>query len=339
MLRYHNNTAPPVTLDTGVDNVVTTLDVGDTTGYPPVPFAIAIERGTVNEEVCLVTAKSATDFTVTRGYDGTTAVSHGIGVEVEHVAIALDFREGYVPRVTETERDALSGNELWDGRLVFNTDAAHLEVALPGGGWDQILPVGAVVPFGGSVVPDGFLLADGSEVSRTTYAALYAIMGDTFGAGDGSTTFNLPDLRQRFPLGKAAAGTGSVLGSTGGAIDHTHTQTAHTHTVAAHIHSNPATGSAGAHTHTQGNTGSAGSHSHGTTSGFFYSSGGNDLTNAGSHQHSNPTTGSAGAHSHALADTNSGGGGSSGDGSTGGATDPTGSANPPFLVLNYLVRI
>jgi len=59
-------------------------------------------------------------------------------------------------------------------------------------------------------------------VSRTTYASLYAVLGNSYGAGDGATTFNVPDLRQRFPLGKAAAGTGATIGGTGGAIDHVH---------------------------------------------------------------------------------------------------------------------
>lgn len=70
--------------------------------------------------------------------------------------------------------------------------------------------------------PTGWLILDGSAVSRTTYADLYAVLGTTFGVGDGSTTFNLPDMRQRFPLGVAASGTGSTLGGTGGTIDHTH---------------------------------------------------------------------------------------------------------------------
>jgi microcystin-dependent protein len=59
-------------------------------------------------------------------------------------------------------------------------------------------------------------------VSRSTYAALFAAIGIAYGAGNGTTTFNLPDLRQRFPLGKAASGTGATLGGTGGAIDHIH---------------------------------------------------------------------------------------------------------------------
>jgi microcystin-dependent protein len=93
------------------------------------------------------------------------------------------------------------------------------------------VPTGAILAYGGSSAPTGFLIGDGSAISRATYAALFAVLGTTYGAGDGSTTFNLPDLRQRFPIGKAAAGTANVLGATGGAIDHVHTGPSHTHDV------------------------------------------------------------------------------------------------------------
>jgi len=81
---------------------------------------------------------------------------------------------------------------------------------------------GSILMFGGTAAPTGFLLCNGSAVSRTTYAILFAVVSTAFGVGDGLTTFNLPDMQQRFPLGKAAAGTGSTLGGTGGAVDHTH---------------------------------------------------------------------------------------------------------------------
>jgi hypothetical protein len=74
---------------------------------------------------------------------------------------------------------------------------------------------GLMLPYGGTTAPSGFLLCDGTAVSRTTYAALFAIIGTASGAGDGSTTFNLPDMRGRFPMGKKAAGTGSTLLGTG----------------------------------------------------------------------------------------------------------------------------
>jgi len=81
-------------------------------------------------------------------------------------------------------------------------------------------PPGGIIAFGGSTIPAGWLLCDGRPVSTTTYQDLFAVILYTFG-GAGSS-FNLPDLRQRFPLGKAATGTGAALGRTGGAIDHTH---------------------------------------------------------------------------------------------------------------------
>lgn len=67
--------------------------------------------------------------------------------------------------------------------------------------------VGAVVAFAGMVTPQGWLLCDGSAVSRTDYATLYAVIGTTYGAGDGSTTFNLPNLVDKFVEGSATAGT------------------------------------------------------------------------------------------------------------------------------------
>ena len=67
---------------------------------------------------------------------------------------------------------------------------------------------GMVQMFAGSTAPTGWLMCDGSAVSRTTYATLFSVIGTTWGSGDGSTTFNLPDLRGRAPVG---AGTGSGL--------------------------------------------------------------------------------------------------------------------------------
>ncbi len=67
-----------------------------------------------------------------------------------------------------------------------------------GGQWKEAAdrtPVGAINAFGGTVAPDGWFMCDGSAKSRTTYADLYAVIGTNFGAGDGSTTFNVPNLQ------------------------------------------------------------------------------------------------------------------------------------------------
>jgi microcystin-dependent protein len=76
--------------------------------------------------------------------------------------------------------------------------------------------VGEVCFFGMSTAPTGFLKANGAAVSRTTYANLFAAIGTTFGAGDGSTTFALPDMRGEFPRGwddGRGVDSGRVFGS------------------------------------------------------------------------------------------------------------------------------
>lgn len=90
-----------------------------------------------------------------------------------------------------------------------------------------LLPAGSIVPYAGNSAPSGYLLCDGSAVSRTTYATLFAVIGTVYGAGDATTTFNLPDLTGRVIAGKEATATrlttagggvdGGTLGATGGA--------------------------------------------------------------------------------------------------------------------------
>ena len=83
------------------------------------------------------------------------------------------------------------------------------------------LPVGAIIPYSGSTIPTNFLLADGSAVSRTTYSELFEAIGTTYGAGNGSTTFNLPNLKGKVPVGRDSSDTSfDVLGETGGEKTH-----------------------------------------------------------------------------------------------------------------------
>ena len=65
----------------------------------------------------------------------------------------------------------------------------------------KFIPAGTILPYGGTFAPAGFLLCNGQAVSRTTYADLYTAIGTAFGSGNGSTTFNVPDLRGRFLRG------------------------------------------------------------------------------------------------------------------------------------------
>ena len=118
-------------------------------------------------------------------------------------------------------------------------------VALLGdGSWGALgAPTGAVLAYINAVAPTGWLLCDGSAVSRTTYAALFALTGTAFGAGDGSTTFNLPDLRGRVAVGKGSNAAVNALGDNEGVAEANrrpqHRHTAHTHNV------NVGTGSGG----------------------------------------------------------------------------------------------
>ena len=76
------------------------------------------------------------------------------------------------------------------------------------------IPTATIVPWSSSSVPSGFLECNGAAVSRSTYSALFAIVGTTYGAGDGASTFNLPDLQDNVAIGKSGT---KALASTGGA--------------------------------------------------------------------------------------------------------------------------
>jgi len=107
--------------------------------------------------------------------------------------------------------DAGQGGELTEATLIQLQEEITLH---------NLVPVGTILMWGGlrASIPTEFLLCDGSAVSRTTYADLFAVFSTRFGVGDGSTTFNLPNYcgTSRFPRG----GTGEA-GATGGADTHT----------------------------------------------------------------------------------------------------------------------
>lgn len=73
------------------------------------------------------------------------------------------------------------------------------------------IPTGVILTFGGSTVPEGFLLCNGAAISRTTYAKLFAAIGTLYGAGDGAKTFNLPDMRDKFAEGSGTYTVGTAV--------------------------------------------------------------------------------------------------------------------------------
>lgn len=129
-------------------------------------------------------------------------------------------------------------NITWNGGSSTNANTAYTHSQLTSGNphnvsADDIFPSGSIMQYAGTSAPSGWLFCDGSEVSRTTYATLFTITGSgaTFGAGNGETTFNLPDLRGRTAIGvgTGAGLTARSLGDSSGqeaitdVVDHDHT--------------------------------------------------------------------------------------------------------------------
>jgi microcystin-dependent protein len=162
------------------------------------------------------------------------------------------------------------------------------------------LPAGVYFPWAGSTAPSGYLLCNGQAVSRTTYAALFAAVGTAWGVGDGSTTFNVPDMRDRMPIG---AGNLYSVAASGGSKDaivvaHTHTGTTATN---------------GDHAHTaqqQGITNTAGAGP--------WSADGDDVTSSGS-------TSTNGAHNHTFTTDSTGASG-------------TNANLPPYRASHFIIK-
>lgn len=145
----------------------------------------------------------------------------------------------------------LTGSDLHEPKGIEDASSGQLYVAdgSGSGAWTSLtvtLPVGMIADYAGSSAPSSWLLCYGQDVSRTTYAELFTAIGTTYGSGNGSTTFTLPDCRGRVTAGKDDMGgtsanrltnqtgglNGDTLGATGGSETHTLTEAqlaAHTH--------------------------------------------------------------------------------------------------------------
>ena len=378
---YYNNssgTAVQITSGTAVASSVS----GAFTAVTPGGYPYSVTSGNA-QNVLLVATSAARTINLPAA---TTAILFAIK---DISGLAATNNISVVPNGTNQIEGVaatylLNKNNGWWFFISNGLDAWYVAECVP-----QAEAAGIIKLFGGSVVPSGHLLCNGAAVSRTTYARLFTAIGTAHGVGDGSTTFNLPDMRQRFPLGVAASGTGNALGGTGGAIDHTHTVPAHYHGMG--TGADLAIGSSGSHTHsidhdhgsvTSGGsgtltTGTDGAHRHliakdgvssttmtsgnqmsrsyDATNDFSYdikasasdadvgrtSSAGDHTHDISSHTHSvdlpnfTGTSGST-AHTHASGDITGRIGLVTG-GVNGNAAMTSGSNNPPFVALNFII--
>lgn len=199
--------------------------------------------------------------------------------------------------------------------------------------YNYVNPTGSIICFAGQLVPPGWVLCDGSEISKSEYPTLFSVIGNTYGTPANTNNFILPNLQQRIPLGKSIgnnlgdhSGNSNITLSTNQLPLHNHTAT---------------TDSSGSHTHTATDSG----HSHSYSDAYFAensgglqnvygTSAGTDNDNDYKYRTPTPTTSSGyanitvasnGSHTHTF------------------TTDSTGNGASinimnPYLVLNYLIK-
>ena len=145
-------------------------------------------------------------------------VANSLDSEIVEVTAVSNLNGNTILTVNRGQRGT-SGKAFSDGDIV--TAAIYTEdigSANPGKG----CPIGTILPYSSTTIPEGYLVCDGSAVSRTTYADLFDVIGTTYGTGDGSTTFNLPNLKGKVAVGQDTSDTSfDVLGETGGEKTHT----------------------------------------------------------------------------------------------------------------------
>ena len=158
------------------------------------------------------------------------------GTAADGSTIKVDESQGFlkVPSGGITSNE-LASNSVTSAKI---QDGAVTSAKLNSNAISALMPTGTVLPFAGINAPTGYLFCDGDAISRSAYSDLFDIIDETYGAGDGSTTFNIPDLRGRVIAGQDDMGgtsanrltspsstlngiNGDVLGATGGSETHT----------------------------------------------------------------------------------------------------------------------
>lgn len=182
-----------------VDSVLTSNGANALPSYKKPPIAIL--------EYSVSRTYSINDLTVSVGDTGVTLYRSKVNNNTGNALSNTTYWEGY----------KLGG--VWGAITGTLSQQLDLQQALNNAS-RAFIPTGLILPYGGTTAPNGFLMCDGTAVSRTTYADLFSVIGTAFGSGDGSTTFNLPDYRDRtlFMRNDKAVGRTSL----GSIPDHRH---------------------------------------------------------------------------------------------------------------------
>ena len=276
MARNYSSISEPKTLTTNVSSVATQITLNNITGLPSVPYVLVLNPDTANEEAVLVTTDqtgvTAPTLKISRSIEtGASAKTHTAGDTVKHMIVGTDLQIVHDHFSATTGVHGIAGalapiaSPTFTGTVVLPSatsigNVSATEIGYVDGVTSSIqtqftnnTPVGVVNMWVTGTAPTGWLLCDGSTKSTTTnpeLANLYAVIGTTYG-GTGATSFRLPDLRGRIPMG---AGTGNQYDSskvdTGDLSARTlgdYVSNAETHTLTAaeipgHTHPNALTG-------------------------------------------------------------------------------------------------
>jgi microcystin-dependent protein len=198
--------------------------------------SVSVTAGTSSDIVASTFAQTLLDDTDA----ATMRTTLGLGsLAVQNTIDSTDIDDDAVTNAKLAD-NAVNTAQIADDAVTAAKVASALQTLLT--------PTGSLVPYAGTSAPTGWLFCYGQAVSRTTYVDLFTALGTTYGSGDGSTTFNLPDLRGRVIAGKDDMGgtsanrltdqsgglNGDTLGDSGGSETHTLTTAqmpSHTHTV------------------------------------------------------------------------------------------------------------